>query len=485
MPKIRNKRRVNSRKGRSVLSGLLVTAVLVLGPLAIVAYACGGGGSASSSNWGGGWGGWGGGGSGSGAQQGGSGNSGGGSSGGGQNTGGQNTGGQGSGGQGSGSQGPGGQGSGSQGSGSTGQPSAEGGAGNNGVGGSGSQQAPAQSQPSAGNTGSTKPAAPSGGVVTENKGKGGSHKGSGRGSSGGKSTGKSSGGKSGSKSSGSRSTGNGSPTSTAAPARSVASVGAGAIAGVSASARPLSAAITPLIRTHGDPSGASAHAQAGERRAQREASQLRERTTIARAVDGIPLVFRTALLALIFATSLLAVVSLRERRRASAAARVAQLDHLTGLANREGFDRQMAIEWSRALRHGRPLGLVFVDLDRFKAFNDTHGHVAGDRLLREVAAAITATARTSDFTARLGGDEFVVLCPDTDAAGLDRLVERLRVEAAGMAVTISVGAASRRADDAASDELVKRADAAMYAAKEGRHRGVRSTNPMLGSLRRS
>lgn len=202
-------------------------------------------------------------------------------------------------------------------------------------------------------------------------------------------------------------------------------------------------------------------------------------------MDGIPLVFRAALLLLIFATSVLAIVSLRERRRATAVARIALLDHLTGLANREGFDRQMAVEWQRAIRHGRPLGLVFVDLDDFKSFNDTFGHVAGDRLLREVSAAIVTTARASDFTARLGGDEFVVICPDADEDGLDRLVERLRVESAGMAVTLSIGAASKHDDDQASDDLVHRADVAMYRAKGGRRRGGSSTNPMLGSLRRS
>ncbi|MBJ7458466.1 MAG: GGDEF domain-containing protein [Thermoleophilaceae bacterium] len=214
------------------------------------------------------------------------------------------------------------------------------------------------------------------------------------------------------------------------------------------------------------------------------ADSPQRRATVARAVDGIPLAFRAALLLLIFATSILAVVSFRERRRAISTARVAQLDRLTGLANREGFDRQMAIEWQRALRHGRPLGMVFVDLDHFKAYNDTYGHVAGDRLLREVAAAITATARGSDFTARLGGDEFVVVCPETEEAGLDRLVERLRIEASGMAVSLSIGAAAMRGSDSSPDELVHRADVAMYAAKGGRRRDTKSANPMLGSLRR-
>jgi diguanylate cyclase (GGDEF)-like protein len=217
----------------------------------------------------------------------------------------------------------------------------------------------------------------------------------------------------------------------------------------------------------------------------RGTERINQRTTVARAVDGIPLPFRAALLLLIFASAVLAIISLRERRRASAVSRIAQLDHLTGLANREGFDRQMAVEWQRALRHGRALGMVFVDLDAFKSFNDTYGHVAGDRLLREVAAAISATSRASDFTARLGGDEFVILCPDTDADGLARLVERLQVESAGMAVTLSIGAANRIESDLSSDELVHRADVAMYSSKGGRRRVGPGTNPMLGSLRRS
>ncbi len=241
-------------------------------------------------------------------------------------------------------------------------------------------------------------------------------------------------------------------------------------------------------------SGGSSSSESGSRKsakspakkkAETEAPAEQRRNTIARAVDGIPLSFRIALLALIFSTSVLAVVSWRERRRATSVAKVAQLDHLTGLANREGFDRQMALEWSRAIRYGTPLGLVFVDLDHFKHFNDTNGHVAGDRLLREVAAAITATARGSDFTARLGGDEFVVLCPETDEDGLDSLVQRLRVEAAGMAVSLSIGSAAKLDGDEAPDDLVHRADAAMYAAKGGRRRGIRAAaNPMLGSMRR-
>jgi diguanylate cyclase (GGDEF)-like protein len=215
-----------------------------------------------------------------------------------------------------------------------------------------------------------------------------------------------------------------------------------------------------------------------------EKSGVRRHAALARAVDGIPLVFRGALLGLIFATSMLAIFSFRERRRAMDVARVAQLDHLTGLANREGFDRQMGIEWHRALRYGRPLGMVFVDLDHFKTFNDTHGHVAGDRLLREIAAAINTTARGSDFTARLGGDEFVILCPETSPEGLARLSDRLKIEAAALPVGLSIGYAHQLPTDEQPEDLIHRADESMYRAKGGRRRSSGGGNPMLGSMRR-
>jgi diguanylate cyclase (GGDEF)-like protein len=264
-----------------------------------------------------------------------------------------------------------------------------------------------------------------------------------------------------------------------------ASNGSDGVGGITASARATGAPVKPVAAAAVTTAAASKKSEAKREAAEtKRVEKQRKQTTVARAVDGIPLAFRAALLLLIFATSILAVVSFRERRRATSVARIALLDHLTGLSNREGFDRQMATEWERAQRHGRPLGMIFVDLDHFKGFNDTHGHVAGDRLLREVAAAITATARGADFTARLGGDEFVVVCPDTDADGLARLTERLRVAAAGMAVSLSIGAASKRDSDNSPDELVHRADLAMYESKGGRRRGASSANPMLGSLRR-
>ncbi|MBK5230142.1 MAG: diguanylate cyclase [Thermoleophilia bacterium] len=214
--------------------------------------------------------------------------------------------------------------------------------------------------------------------------------------------------------------------------------------------------------------------------------ELRRRAAASRAVDGVPLAFRALLLALLFAVALLSIVLVRARRRARGVARIAQLDYLTGLANREGFERMLGQEWRRAVRYGRALGLVFVDLDHFKLFNDKHGHLAGDRLLREVAAAIDSTAREFDYTARLGGDEFVILCPESSEEGLEKLAARIEREVDSLEVKLSIGHALQRADDIGPEDLVARADSSMYRTKGDRRRGrVPAGNPLLGSLRRS
>jgi diguanylate cyclase (GGDEF)-like protein len=211
---------------------------------------------------------------------------------------------------------------------------------------------------------------------------------------------------------------------------------------------------------------------------------LRHRAAVSRAVSGIPFLFRAALLFLVFLAAMLAVIALRERRRSAQVAKIAQLDYLTGLANREGFDRQLSHEWQRATRYGRGLGIMYIDLDEFKRFNDTNGHLAGDRLLREISAVISNTARGSDFTARLGGDEFAILCPETTPEGLEQLARRIEAEARPLGVRLSIGHAHQQAEDLAPEDLVERADASMYAVKGGRRRVSVAANPMLGSLRR-
>jgi diguanylate cyclase (GGDEF)-like protein len=160
------------------------------------------------------------------------------------------------------------------------------------------------------------------------------------------------------------------------------------------------------------------------------------------------------------------------------------MDALTGLANRYNFDEFMDREWRRAVRDKKPLSLIMLDIDHFKAFNDTYGHQAGDDCLKKVSAVIAESAkRPADLAARYGGEEFVVVLPDTDVEGAAEMAEKIRrdVESLGVLheqsptaaqVTVSVGVASVVPDrDAASSDLLRRVDMALYAAKNsGRNR---------------
>lgn len=165
---------------------------------------------------------------------------------------------------------------------------------------------------------------------------------------------------------------------------------------------------------------------------------------------------------------------------------LAAQDGLTGVANRRRFDEALAEAWRQAASGGRPLGLLMLDVDAFKKYNDHYGHQAGDACLQTVAQALRdAATRATDVVARYGGEEFCVLCPGTDADGLralaDAVCTRVRAQALPHAaspvaahVTVSVGAAvltpAEGSDPAA---LVRAADAALYQAKEtGRDRAV-------------
>jgi two-component system, cell cycle response regulator len=154
-------------------------------------------------------------------------------------------------------------------------------------------------------------------------------------------------------------------------------------------------------------------------------------------------------------------------------ARQALTDDLTGLANRRHGGRQLEREVALCVRHGRLLALVRVDVDHFKAINDSHGHQAGDEVLVEVARRLSEAVRGGDELARWGGDEFVAILPGTDKAGALRAAERLRaavaaapVQAAGreLPVTVSVGWAHWAGDT--PDDLLARADRALYRAKD-------------------
>jgi diguanylate cyclase (GGDEF)-like protein len=178
----------------------------------------------------------------------------------------------------------------------------------------------------------------------------------------------------------------------------------------------------------------------------------------------------------------------------------ARTDQLTGIANRRRFDEVLAGEWNRAHRSSDALAIILLDVDYFKRFNDSYGHVAGDDCLRRVAGALRdACLRPGDLVARYGGEEFGVILPDTPVSGAVCVAERLLEAVAQLAiphsassvaasVTISAGVAAYRPPDVYPrsrriltgevnaplvGQLLADADAALYAAKEaGRARFV-------------
>ena len=154
-------------------------------------------------------------------------------------------------------------------------------------------------------------------------------------------------------------------------------------------------------------------------------------------------------------------------------------DHLTGLANRRRFERQLEREAARTERYGHPFCLLLVDIDNFKDVNDTHGHDAGDEALRLVANVIQSGTRGIDTGARIGGDEFAVILPETSLARGLEVAERLRasIGALGLArdgrLSASVGVAELPACAVGGGGLRAAADAALYEAKRsGRDRAA-------------
>jgi diguanylate cyclase (GGDEF)-like protein len=156
----------------------------------------------------------------------------------------------------------------------------------------------------------------------------------------------------------------------------------------------------------------------------------------------------------------------------------AQRDSLTGLANHGHFWSTLEVEFERADRHGRPLGLVMIDIDHFKAFNDRLGHIAGDEALCAVARSIESHSRSHDVVARYGGEEFAAILPETDLEGARMYAEKMRVavEASSVggrpaALTVSAGVAATSGSIDSPQQLVALADEHLYRAKQaGRNR---------------
>lgn len=170
---------------------------------------------------------------------------------------------------------------------------------------------------------------------------------------------------------------------------------------------------------------------------------------------------------------------------------LAYRDALTGLHNRRAFDDQFQREWDRARRAGRPLSLLALDLDWFKAYNDHYGHPAGDECLRLVSAVISQSLRRpGDFGARIGGEEFLVLMPETDVAGALVVAQQLESALRGLSlphrgsplglVTCSGGLAGTMVTSAdGRDDLLVRADAALYASKRAGRARITVAEPLV------
>jgi two-component system cell cycle response regulator len=151
-------------------------------------------------------------------------------------------------------------------------------------------------------------------------------------------------------------------------------------------------------------------------------------------------------------------------------------DGLTGVHNRRKFVEESTREFARAQRHGRPLAMIMIDIDRFKEINDTQGHLAGDAALKQLAQRMSANLRAEELFARVGGEEFAVLCPESDLSGARQLAEKLRLaceatplDCAGVAISItcSFGVAEIAPEQERVEDLIRAADRALYRAKSG------------------
>jgi two-component system, cell cycle response regulator len=194
------------------------------------------------------------------------------------------------------------------------------------------------------------------------------------------------------------------------------------------------------------------------------------------AADYLPKPFPLELLRLVVTRTLHAQRLAERARQADVYEKLAQTDGLTELHNYRFFQQRLSIELNRAQRFNRPLSLIMLDLDHFKAYNDIYGHQAGDQALRQLARLLRHSSRGYDLVARYGGDEFVIILPETSRKMAAEVAERIRgaVEKAGVEgprqdpsghFTASLGIASFPEDATEMGELIRKADLALYHAK--------------------
>ena len=161
----------------------------------------------------------------------------------------------------------------------------------------------------------------------------------------------------------------------------------------------------------------------------------------------------------------------------------ANTDPLTGLYNRRYFNEVLNREFSQAKRHGIVFSVLMIDVDNFKDINDNHGHDIGDKVLLAITERFNQLMRAGDITGRLGGDEFVVLLPHTSQIAGQALAERIRLnigeqplsvsDGPELNITLSIGQTSIAAQDEQPEQILKRADKALYDAKQnGRNRVI-------------
>jgi diguanylate cyclase (GGDEF)-like protein len=156
-------------------------------------------------------------------------------------------------------------------------------------------------------------------------------------------------------------------------------------------------------------------------------------------------------------------------------AELAMTDGLTGCAVHRVFHQRFEEEIARSLRNDHPLSLMMIDVDSFKAVNDTYGHLVGDHVLAAIGAALLAQTRSFDLVGRLGGDEFAVLMPDTEAAAATALAERIRLEAAAgleVPVTVSIGVSGLDRSEPTVEHMLDDADFSLYQVKRSGRDGV-------------
>jgi diguanylate cyclase (GGDEF)-like protein len=168
----------------------------------------------------------------------------------------------------------------------------------------------------------------------------------------------------------------------------------------------------------------------------------------------------------------------RQRRSMDSIREMARTDSLTGAYNARTIFELLQKEMERSRRFHHPLSLVYLDIDDFKAINDSLGHQTGNSVLSSIATTLKESVRRMDVVARLGGDEFSVLMPETGEAAVRTTVERVQESLSrtlgtrGWPVTISIGAVTYHRMDCTADEIIRKADNLMYQVKRGGKNGV-------------